>query len=216
MTKQFGGATEMAPLRNVFHSKKMGTELSSHFHQKARDESSPSGGCRGRREHVRARKAIKSFWITLARRSARECRRKKPPFSHFAEYGCYVKPRITGDRPVFGLLGKLRAALYKAPMLRLLVETAGKPPSRFRFLPAPARGGFLLSPLIDSNESFIRLMSGLPAAVVQSVRVVTAEPGAALFYQSEIYFEFSRIEFEGQDDLARAQEGLESLVGDDV
>jgi hypothetical protein len=33
-----------------------------------------------------------------------ECRRKKPPFSHFAGYGRYVKPRMMGDRPVFGTL----------------------------------------------------------------------------------------------------------------
>jgi hypothetical protein len=31
-----------------------------------------------------------------------ECRRNKPPFPHFAVSGRYVKPRMTGDRPVFG------------------------------------------------------------------------------------------------------------------
>ena len=55
--------------------------------------------------------------------------------------------------------GTVVSALYKPPLLMLIVSLQDHTERRFRLVPGMARGGFLLSPLIADNRSFAALAS---------------------------------------------------------
>ena len=50
------------------------------------------------------------------------------------------------------------------------------PARRFRILPAAARAGFLLSPLVVTNADFERLFDARGRAALPHVRSITIEP----------------------------------------
>jgi hypothetical protein len=57
-------------------------------------------------------------------------------------------------------LGRLAALLFRPPALKLRLTLAGGATQDYRFIPAIAAEGFLLSPTIDDAEGFMRLALG--------------------------------------------------------
>ncbi len=86
-------------------------------------------------------------------------------------------------------LGRLAALVFRPPALMLRVTLADGTAQGFRFVPALAAGGFLLSPLVDGIDGFARLAVG-EAADRDGSAVVGAEVGgsalARWFYAPEI------------------------------
>jgi hypothetical protein len=113
--------------------------------------------------------------------------------------GGYIWSRIDVE---LSLIGNLHAVLYKAPALHLVVETEGGLTKAFRFLPATARSGFLLSRLVDSNDSLVRLMREMTVDQIQSIRVDSKDRRVGLFYRGAISFEFDKMVFDARDDRA--------------
>ena len=106
-------------------------------------------------------------------------------------------------------LGQLVKAFYKPPPLLLAVRTAAGE-GTFRLLPAVARGGFLLSPLVATRMDFAALASSawlrdLAAAEVRTLSVspdLDAGDWARACYRPEVTVTFQRMEVATQD-LAR-------------
>lgn len=101
--------------------------------------------------------------------------------------------------------GNVVATLYRPqPVVLTLVTCSGKTYSG-RLLPAEARAGFLLSPVVENRQSFFALASmdwqhQLADLEVASVRI-TADGGkeAASCYQSPVRLRFYRLDFPRQD-----------------
>ena len=61
-----------------------------------------------------------------------------------------------------GPLQRLIATAVQGALVVLQIETASGPRRRFRLIPSLGRGGFLLSPLVDTTLGFARLAAHLP------------------------------------------------------
>jgi hypothetical protein len=98
-------------------------------------------------------------------------------------------------------LGSLIAALYKPPDLTLTITLRNGRRFNFRLVPGMARSGFLLSPFINDNASFLALTTGderhNPAyAEVASMSVSAKTPsGLTLCYRSPMRLGVYRLEF---------------------
>ncbi|MBI3553900.1 MAG: hypothetical protein HY077_15500 [Elusimicrobia bacterium] len=87
-------------------------------------------------------------------------------------------------------LGRLRAFLYKPPLITMKVKS--KEGSKdFHFVPAAAKEGFLLSPLLETPQDWLALYSGRAAREVESFSL-SIPAGTALFYQSGFLVELRR------------------------
>jgi hypothetical protein len=71
------------------------------------------------------------------------------------------------DAPVFmqvtvrpTLLGRAIKLLFQAPLLFLYTHHSEGKPTRYRFIPSMAERGFLLSPLLETNDDVIDLLMG--------------------------------------------------------
>jgi hypothetical protein len=103
------------------------------------------------------------------------------------------------------MLGTLAAALYKPPVVRLMVSLHDGRQRYFRVVPALARSGFLLSPLIDDKESFVSLagtdgwnnLSGLEVTAI-TISAAT-KSGSTLCYQSPVKLRLYRLDYPRQD-----------------
>jgi len=91
-------------------------------------------------------------------------------------------------------LGKLLAFLYHSPEVQVEVTTADGAATIRRFLPTLGSNGFLLSPLLISEDDFVVWTAGQqpPASTTQTIRIV---PGQVLswFYQPKISYRMSRV-----------------------
>jgi hypothetical protein len=103
------------------------------------------------------------------------------------------------------LWGNVMATLYRPPRVSLTVFTRSGRAYGGRLLPAVARAGFLLSPIVENRQSFFALASTnwqqeLAGLEVASVRI-TADGGkeAASCYQSPVRLRFYRLDFQRQD-----------------
>jgi hypothetical protein len=79
-------------------------------------------------------------------------------------------------QPTF--LGRLASTFFKSALLYLDVRYTNGVEARYRFLPAIARQGFFLSPLIDSGESFFSLSVGLVGTNRYKVESFVVRPGS--------------------------------------
>ena len=100
--------------------------------------------------------------------------------------------------------GTVVSALYKPPLLMLIVSLQDHTQRRFRLVPGMARGGFLLSPLIADNRSFAALAStGLQELagleVVSMTLSADTGSGSTCCYQSPMSVRFYRLDFPLQD-----------------
>ena len=104
------------------------------------------------------------------------------------------------------LWGNVMATLYRPPLVSLTVFTRSGRAYGGRLLPAVARAGFLLSPVVDNRQSFFALASTnwqqeLAGLEVTSARI-TAEGGreVASHYQSPpVRVRFYRLDFPRQE-----------------
>jgi hypothetical protein len=102
------------------------------------------------------------------------------------------------------LVGSLLSFFYKPTELMVGVKLADQRKQFCRLIPGVASAGFLLSPYIADNRSFLALAQGnktvlAPEAVVSMVIFDVAKPDASLCYQSPVKIRFYRLEFPAQD-----------------
>lgn len=101
-------------------------------------------------------------------------------------------------------LGTLIAALYKPPTLVLAVSLRDGQRLYFRLIPGMTRSGFLLSPLINDNASFVELAThdgrSLTESEVTSVTVFAlTQSGSTACYQSPMRLRCYRLEYPQPD-----------------
>jgi hypothetical protein len=97
-------------------------------------------------------------------------------------------------------LGSLTAALYKPPTLVLAVSLQDGQQLYCRLVPGMARAGFLLSPFISDNASFVALAAhderGLADATVVSMTVFAlTQSGSTACYQSPMRLRLYRLDY---------------------
>jgi len=108
-------------------------------------------------------------------------------------------------RPTF--TGRVMESLYKSPPARIHVSHRNGIQNTYRFIPGMAEEGFLLSPVIESKESFCRLMATnrrneawlqmLHQQELASLRLtMDTSFGSDFFYEREFDVSFSRLIFE--------------------
>jgi len=103
------------------------------------------------------------------------------------------------------VLGSMASLFYKPPMLQIAVSlrVGHRPP--FRLVPGMARSGFLLSPLIQNNGTFVRLASAdagrsLDGLEVTSLTISAAtQSGSTRCYQSPMRLRLYQLEYIRQD-----------------
>jgi len=98
----------------------------------------------------------------------------------------------TGTAPVWiqanlplNKLGKLRAFLYKPPLIYLTVTDETGRESSWRILPRIAKEGFLLSPLLETQTDFVAFCHGLGRHWIRSLRLEA--PGNQKEYWARIW-----------------------------
>ncbi|MEZ5414542.1 MAG: hypothetical protein R3F03_09540 [Opitutaceae bacterium] len=79
------------------------------------------------------------------------------------------------------LLGRLRAFLYKPPMLRIETQDMSGNISRFR-MPAPiGQAGFIISPLIQDLMGYVNFAAGQPERLTRRITIELAEADRKYF-----------------------------------
>jgi hypothetical protein len=72
------------------------------------------------------------------------------------------------------LLGRIVAAVYKLPQLRIVLKLEDGRSIDHRYIPSIGNAGFILSPDLERTGSFLRLAAGLGLPRVTSFRIVTS------------------------------------------
>lgn len=94
------------------------------------------------------------------------------------------------------LTGALMNVLFKLPAIGLAVEAGNGNGRIYRLVPAVARQGFLLSPVVDATERFAALArgdlgaAGPPVRAIELLRTVDAAP----YYAAAIHVDFRALE----------------------
>ena len=94
------------------------------------------------------------------------------------------------------VLGRIAALLFRPPALKLRVTLAGGATQDYRFIPAIAAGGFLLSPLVDDADGFAHLALGDAqdlAAPAVTVAEVGGSPLSRWFYDPAVAVSFQPV-----------------------
>ncbi len=161
-------------------------------------------------------------WVALRRRPTPLGDVLGPPLRVDARLGERFAVSATG--PVFAqvtvrktLLGRLATLVFRPPALGLRVMLAGGSEQSYRFIPAIAAGGFLLSPILTDADGFADLAFGLgrdTGAAEVTAATVGGGRWAGLFYDPSVSVEIRPVtvpasppSLEAQalhDDLARA------------
>lgn len=108
-------------------------------------------------------------------------------------------------KPTFA--GGIAKAIYRPPMVSIIVKTADGAMTQGRLIPSIAREGFLLSPLVLDRTSLAVLWSDqwrdlLSKSVVTQFRVVVNESDTSSYaYDSEFAVKFQELRYEHQDIL---------------
>ena len=140
-------------------------------------------------------------WVALRRRADPLADPLSPPVAVETVLGRPAALPFTG--PVFARmtvrptpLGRVAAVLFRPPALTLRVTLANGDRQDYRFVPAMAAGGFLLSPLLTDADGFADLALGhaedTGGADVTAVAVEGA-PWARFFYQPSVSVELRRV-----------------------
>lgn len=84
--------------------------------------------------------------------------------------------------------GRLANLIFKSATLFINVQYVDGTEARYRFIPAIARQGFFLSPLIATADSYISLATGQAASNPQKVKSFAVQPGtlASLFWSDTL------------------------------
>ncbi|MGI3898991.1 MAG: hypothetical protein ACRYGP_15885 [Janthinobacterium lividum] len=137
-------------------------------------------------------------WLALHRRTVPLPEALGSPVRIAASLGSSVEVPLDG--PVFvhikvekTLLGRLAGAIFRPPALSLRVTLADGAEKSYRFVPAIAAGGFLLTPIVSDPDTFAVLATAegdlVGAARVRSF-VVGGSPWASPFYGATMTVEF--------------------------
>ncbi|MCZ6672345.1 MAG: hypothetical protein O7C75_05330 [Verrucomicrobia bacterium] len=87
------------------------------------------------------------------------------------------------DMPL-NILGRLRAFLYKPPILSLSIELEDGSVRDFRFNPVTAKRDFILSPVVDTALDLWRFRQGLAGPRVEKLTIRT-DPGEGLYFSGK-------------------------------
>jgi hypothetical protein len=103
------------------------------------------------------------------------------------------------------LTGKIAAFLFKPPVLWMTTTLKDGRSRRFRIVPAIARGGFLISPLVESTESFAFLSATDSAAAmadleVASISLPAVSKSTTRCYQSPFQLRLYRLSISDGDE----------------
>jgi hypothetical protein len=107
-------------------------------------------------------------------------------------------------------LESLISAFYKPPSLTLAVSLRGGQRFYFRLIPGMARSGFLLSPLINDNASYVALATGdrgrslINAEVTSMTISASTQSGSTVCYHSPMRLRCYRLEYP-QSDIANEE-----------
>ncbi len=150
-------------------------------------------------------------FLVLTRRAAPRTVTLAPLGSVTVPLGGSVRlPDVSRGRPLWATveveptwLGRLAAVVFRVPEVALEVTLVGGETRRHRLVPAMARSGFLLSPLVEHPNALGELFSWdrtrlLGSFVVTAMRIVPAAPGARFFAPS-VRVELARLEFATQE-----------------
>jgi hypothetical protein len=77
--------------------------------------------------------------------------------------------------------GKMRKALYKAPLVFIRVRTADQQVRQYRFVPGMAETGFVVNPLLLNNNDVLNLYEGMDGQRVVSFCITTDEKARSYF-----------------------------------
>jgi hypothetical protein len=149
----------------------------------------------------------------LLKRSATPREFHLQPFADLpVHFGEPIRLPATNNGPLWAeleinksVLGSAVSTLYKPPMLTLAVSLRDGRQLDFRLVPGMARSGFLLSPLIENNRSFVSLaavdggrdLTGLEVTVM-TISAVTAS-GSTRCYQSPMRLRLYQLDYPRQD-----------------
>jgi hypothetical protein len=148
-------------------------------------------------------------FIELRRASAPRAYRFDPIGEARGSLGAPIAVPSAADGPIWAqvdvrptLFGRLTAQLFRSPYVFITVELADGSERRYRLIPSMARGGFLLSPLVDGKDAFLWLaldgwQDRLDASAVTSLSVTVASQ-RAWYYEDEVSVVFSRLSFPKQ------------------
>ena len=169
--------------------------------------------------------------FVLLKRSLRPRQFQLVPLADtFVHFGGQMDVPSATNGPIWAIIeldhtmwGRVVSTLYKPPILLLDVSTRGESkPIRKRLVPGMARGGFLLSPLVEGCLGFALLAStgassNLTDNEITSLRIVTADgSSAAAYYHDPVRVRFYRLEFPRQnlEDVTgfRQSTGLEKAL----
>lgn len=95
------------------------------------------------------------------------------------------------------LLGRLRSFLFKPPLLMIAVTTDAGNTQTFRLVPGMTRGGFLLSPLIETTDQFALLPAREESVIKFSVLAVGRPAGA---FTDAIKVRLKRLDVSGENE----------------
>ena len=93
----------------------------------------------------------------------------------------------------YTLAGRLLRFAYMTPPLAASVAVMGERPRRFQFLPASARAGFLLSPLVRSGDDFAQLSGPGGAQLPRVMSVAFEQPRFPWMFEPRIAVSFERV-----------------------
>jgi len=94
----------------------------------------------------------------------------------------------------YTVAGRLMRFAYITPPLAATVTIAGEKPRRFRILPANARAGFLLSPLVRTGDDFALLTGAGRARLPRVVSVAFERARFPWMFEPRIAVSFERVQ----------------------
>jgi len=173
------------------------------------------------RYDVRGTSDAVGSYLLLSRSVAPREYRLTPLQNLPARFGEPVNPPSATNGPVWvemeienSMAGSIISALYKPPVLSLTVSLRGGGRHDFRLVPALARSGFLLSPVIEDNMSFASLVSKKGQAWLADREVISmtisacTQSGTTACYRSPMQIRFYRLDYPRQDfDLTHVEAG---------
>ncbi len=160
-------------------------------------------------------------WVALRRRATPLPDVLGPPLHVDARLG--ERFAVPASGPVFAevtvrktLLGRLAALLFRPPALALRVVLAGGTEQGYRFIPALAAGGFLLSPILTRADGFADLAFGL-GRDTGDAEVTAATVGGGrwggLFYEASVSVELRPVTVPASPPSADARALYDDLAG---
>jgi len=157
-------------------------------------------------------KGITGTFVLLKRSATPRQFQLKPFQDRLVHFGEPVLLPATNHSPLWAEMeinqsvwGAAVSTFYKPPVLTLAVSLRNGQQLRFRLVPGMARGGFLLSPLINDNASFVALAAADGGRSLADEEVVSVtlsadtSSGSTARYQSPMRLRLCHLDYPRQD-----------------